>query len=194
MNIALVHVHPSGPLVALLGNPNCGKTGLFNLLTGSRQKVANYAGVTVERKEGRYVNAAGKTVRVLDLPGAYSLYPRAPDEQIACDVLADRAAGKKKLVALALELRELLDAAHGLDALRGDPFATPGERTGVRAEAGGGLMPLPDLQAVQAQPELRDPAEQDTAAAGDRRDETLLRLYETLAEPEIIDRLERGSA
>jgi ferrous iron transport protein B len=96
MNTAVVHVHPSGPLVALFGNPNCGKTALFNLLTGSRQKVANYAGVTVERKEGRYVNAAGKTVRVLDLPGAYSLYPRAPDEQIACDVLAGRALGEKK--------------------------------------------------------------------------------------------------
>ncbi len=96
MNTAMIHVHPSGLLVALFGNPNCGKTALFNLLTGSRQKVANYAGVTVERKEGRYVNAAGKTVRVLDLPGAYSLYPRAPDEQIACDVLAGRAAGEKK--------------------------------------------------------------------------------------------------
>ena len=53
MNEAVIHVHRGGPLVALVGNPNCGKTALFNLLTGSRQKVANYAGVTVERKEGR---------------------------------------------------------------------------------------------------------------------------------------------
>ena len=56
--------------VALLGNPNCGKTALFNLLTGSRQKVANYAGVTVERKEGLLRTASGRRVRVLDLPGA----------------------------------------------------------------------------------------------------------------------------
>ena len=59
--------------VALLGNPNCGKTALFNLLTGSRQKVANYAGVTVERKEGLFETPNGQRIRVLDLPGAYSL-------------------------------------------------------------------------------------------------------------------------
>ena len=52
MNESVIHIHPAGPLLALVGNPNCGKTALFNLLTGSRQKVANYAGVTVERKEG----------------------------------------------------------------------------------------------------------------------------------------------
>ena len=60
--------------IALVGNPNCGKTALFNLLTGSRQKVANYAGVTVERKEGLFDTPTGQRVRVLDLPGAY----RAP--------------------------------------------------------------------------------------------------------------------
>ena len=70
MKEAIVHLHPSGPLMALVGNPNCGKTALFNLLTGSRQKVANYAGVTVERKEGKFVTASGKAVRVLDLAGA----------------------------------------------------------------------------------------------------------------------------
>jgi len=96
MGAAIVHVHPPGLLVALVGNPNCGKTALFNLLTGSRQKVANYAGVTVERKEGRYLTAAGKTVRVMDLPGAYSLHPRSPDERVTCDVLAGRAVGEKR--------------------------------------------------------------------------------------------------
>jgi ferrous iron transport protein B len=96
MSSAVVHLHPAGPLVALVGNPNCGKTALFNRLTGSRQKVANYAGVTVERKEGRYASAAGKTVRVLDLPGAYSMHPRSPDERITCDVLAGRAIGEKR--------------------------------------------------------------------------------------------------
>lgn len=96
MNEAVVHVHRGGPLVALVGNPNCGKTALFNLLTGSRQKVANYAGVTVERKEGRFVTAAGKALRLLDLPGTYGLYPRSPDERVTADVLYGRAAGEKR--------------------------------------------------------------------------------------------------
>ncbi|WP_153110235.1 ferrous iron transporter B [Propionivibrio limicola] len=96
MKQAVIHVHPAGLLMALVGNPNCGKTALFNLLTGSRQKVANYAGVTVERKEGRFTTPAGKTVRVLDLPGAYSLYPRSPDERVTCDVLYGRATGEKR--------------------------------------------------------------------------------------------------
>jgi ferrous iron transport protein B len=96
MSQAVIHVHPAGPLVALVGNPNCGKTALFNLLTGSRQKVANYAGVTVERKEGRLTMPDGRKVRVLDLPGAYSLQPRSPDERITADVLAGRAVGEKR--------------------------------------------------------------------------------------------------
>ena len=96
MNQAVIHVHPAGPLLALVGNPNCGKTALFNRLTGSRQKVANYAGVTVERKEGRFTTPAGKTIRILDLPGAYSLYPRSPDERVTCDVLFGRAEGEKR--------------------------------------------------------------------------------------------------
>ena len=69
---AVIHVHRGGPLLALVGNPNCGKTALFNRLTGSQQKVANYAGVTVERKEGRLLSAAGRALRLLDLPGTYS--------------------------------------------------------------------------------------------------------------------------
>ena len=66
--------------VALVGNPNSGKTALFNALTGSRQKVANYAGVTVERKEGQLTTAAGRTVSVLDLPGTYPHPTRGRDE------------------------------------------------------------------------------------------------------------------
>jgi ferrous iron transport protein B len=80
----------AAPVIALVGNPNCGKTAIFNLLTGSRQKIANYAGVTVERKEGVLRSASGRIFRVLDLPGAYSLRPRTPDEQITCDVLLAR--------------------------------------------------------------------------------------------------------
>jgi ferrous iron transport protein B len=91
-----VHFYSSEPLVALLGNPNCGKTALFNLLTGSRQKVANYSGVTVERKEGRLSLGSGKNIRILDLPGAYSLYPRSLDEKVTCNVLLGRAEGEKR--------------------------------------------------------------------------------------------------
>lgn len=72
--------------IALVGNPNSGKTALFNRLTGSRQKVANYAGVTVERKEGRFELPSGRHVQVIDLPGAYSLTATSPDEAITRDV------------------------------------------------------------------------------------------------------------
>ena len=90
---ALSGAHPI-PLVALVGNPNCGKTALFNVLTGSRQKVANYAGVTVERKEGALLTPSGARVRILDLPGAYSLDPLTPDEQVTADVLLGRRTGE----------------------------------------------------------------------------------------------------
>src|SRR5688500_7260211 len=72
--------------IALVGNPNCGKTALFNLLTGSRQKVANYAGVTVERKEGRLHAPSGRSYALLDLPGAYSLHAASLDEAITRDL------------------------------------------------------------------------------------------------------------
>ena len=83
------------PLIALLGNPNCGKTALFNRLTGARQKVANYAGVTIERKEGSFTSPAGRAFRVLDLPGAYSLSATTPDEAITRDVVAGLRAGEQ---------------------------------------------------------------------------------------------------
>src|SRR5882757_9273241 len=76
-----------GLTIALVGNPNCGKTTLFNALTGLRQKVGNYPGVTVEKKEGRANLPDGTTVRLLDLPGLYSLTPNSPDEVIAREVL-----------------------------------------------------------------------------------------------------------
>ncbi|HEY5971218.1 MAG TPA: ferrous iron transport protein B [Pseudoxanthomonas sp.] len=81
MNAAVVPLR-----LALVGNPNCGKTALFNQLTGSRQKVANYAGVTVERKEGRLHSASGRSYAVLDLPGAYSLHAASLDEAITRDL------------------------------------------------------------------------------------------------------------
>jgi ferrous iron transport protein B len=83
-------------LVALVGNPNCGKTALFNLLTGSHQKVANYAGVTVERKEGQLTTPGGKRIRLLDLPGVYGLEAQTPDERIMLDVLLGNAANEQR--------------------------------------------------------------------------------------------------
>src|SRR5690606_11850140 len=88
--------HHSSPHIALLGNPNCGKTALFNLLTGSRQKVANYAGVTVERKEGTLTTPAGVKLRVLDLPGAYSFNAISADEAITRDVVLGTFAGEQR--------------------------------------------------------------------------------------------------
>ncbi|MDB5432075.1 MAG: ferrous iron transport protein [Caulobacter sp.] len=80
--------------LALVGNPNSGKTALFNALTGSRQKVANYAGVTVERKEGTVTTADGRVLSVLDLPGTYSLRARSPDEAVTRDAVLGRLVGE----------------------------------------------------------------------------------------------------
>ncbi len=80
--------------VALVGNPNSGKTALFNALTGAHQKVANYAGVTVERKEGMIRGADGRSLSVLDLPGTYSLRARSPDEEVTRDAVLGRLAGE----------------------------------------------------------------------------------------------------
>jgi ferrous iron transport protein B len=86
--------------VALVGNPNCGKTALFNLLTGARQKVANYSGVTVERKSGLLHLASGRTVSIIDLPGIYSLHPATPDEEVTLDVLEGRQEGEATVDAI----------------------------------------------------------------------------------------------
>jgi len=80
--------------IALVGNPNSGKTALFNALTGSRQKVANYPGVTVERKEGVLHTPADRRVMIVDLPGTYSLRARSPDEEVTRDVVLGRLAGE----------------------------------------------------------------------------------------------------
>ena len=90
MNAISQNIMADSLRIALVGNPNCGKTALFNRLTGSRQKVANYAGVTVERKQGSFVTPAGRTIKVLDLPGTYSLDAMGPDEIITRDVCLGR--------------------------------------------------------------------------------------------------------
>ena len=120
----MTHAASLDPMrLALVGVPNCGKTALFNRLTGSRQRVANYAGVTVERKEGQFVGPVQRRLyKVLDLPGAYSLTPTTLDEAITRDFLlgrlADEAApefvvcvvdatNRRLNLRLVLELREL---------------------------------------------------------------------------------------
>ena len=127
--------------VALLGNPNCGKTALFNLLTGSRQKVANYAGVTVERKEGVITTASGARVVVLDLPGAYSLNALSADEAITRDIVTGQRAGEplpSLLVCVAdatnlqLNLRLVLEArALGLPMVLALNMADAARRAGI---------------------------------------------------------------
>lgn len=87
MELPLLHL-------ALVGTPNSGKTSLFNALTGSRQKVANYPGVTVERKEGFFVTPLGRQVSIVDLPGTYSLRGRSPDEEITRDFVLGKASGE----------------------------------------------------------------------------------------------------
>lgn len=86
--------------VALVGNPNAGKTSLFNALTGSRQKVGNYPGVTVERKAGRLALPDGRWCELIDLPGTYSLDPRSPDEAVTRDAIFGRIAGERPLDAI----------------------------------------------------------------------------------------------
>ena len=83
------------PLVALVGNPNTGKTTLFNALAGMRQRVGNYPGVTVETKKGR-MTVHGQVIDLIDLPGTYSLAPRSPDEMLAVDVLLGQQAGERR--------------------------------------------------------------------------------------------------
>ena len=83
------------PLVALVGNPNAGKTALFNALTGARQKVGNYPGVTVERHSGRLALNDGRPVELVDLPGTYSLDPSSPDEAVTRDVVLGKQAGER---------------------------------------------------------------------------------------------------
>jgi len=83
------------PLVAVAGSPNAGKSALFNALTGARQKVGNYPGVTVERHSGRLMLADGRPVELVDLPGAYSLDPASPDEAVTRDVLLGKQKGER---------------------------------------------------------------------------------------------------
>jgi ferrous iron transport protein B len=136
-----------GTRIALVGNPNSGKTALFNALTGARQKVANYPGVTVERKEGAVQTPAGRRVSVLDLPGTYSLRARSPDEAVTRDVVLGRLAGENSpeilvCVADATNLRLVLRLALELKSV-GRPMVLAlnmydiAERQGIRIDLAG---------------------------------------------------------
>ncbi len=130
--------------LALVGKPNCGKTALFNRLTGARQKVANYAGVTVERKEGRFASPSGKTWRVLDLPGAYSLKATTPDEAVTREVLLGQRQDEPTpdgiicvvdATNLPLNLRMVLDVARlGLPMVVAVNMADVAHRRGVKID------------------------------------------------------------
>ncbi|WP_221793611.1 ferrous iron transporter B [Aquisediminimonas sediminicola] len=86
----------SAPVIALVGNPNAGKTAMFNAFTGARQKVGNYPGVTVERHAGKIMMGDGRPAELIDLPGTYSLTPHSPDEAVTRDVLLGRQLGEQK--------------------------------------------------------------------------------------------------
>ncbi|WP_137869695.1 ferrous iron transporter B [Sphingopyxis sp. 2PD] len=96
------------PTIALVGNPNAGKSSLFNALTGARQKIANYPGVTVERKAGHASFADGRPLALVDLPGSYSLTPASPDEAVTRDVVLGQQAGERRPDALVV----VVDAAN----------------------------------------------------------------------------------
>ncbi|NCP01332.1 MAG: GTP-binding protein, partial [Sphingomonadales bacterium] len=96
------------PLIVLAGNPNSGKSALFNALTGARQKIANYPGVTVERKSGHFAFADGRPAELVDLPGSYSLDPTSPDEEVTRSVIMGLQKGERRPDAVIL----VLDAAN----------------------------------------------------------------------------------
>ncbi len=98
----------TAPLIALAGNPNSGKSALFNALTGARQKIANYPGVTVERKSGHFAFADGRPAELVDLPGSYSLDPTSPDEEVTRKVIMGLQQGERKPDAIVI----VLDAAN----------------------------------------------------------------------------------
>ena len=121
--------------VALVGNPNAGKSALFNALTGARQKIANYPGVTVERKAGRLVLPSGASVELTDLPGAYGLHATSPDEAVTARVILGELPGEEAPGVLVL----VLDAAKAAVPLwlAGRYFAADPNRDWIRVGMAG---------------------------------------------------------
>ncbi len=176
MNAPAVFPLALAPVVALVGNPNAGKTSLFNALTGSRQRVGNYPGVTVERKAGRLALPGGDAVEVIDLPGTYSLTPRSPDEAVTRDAVLGHLQGERRLdaiiaVADATNLRNHLRFVLELRRL-GTPMLLVlnmidlAERDGTRidVDALSGLLGMPVVATVAVR--RRGLAEVGAALAG----------------------------
>ena len=167
--------------VALVGNPNCGKTALFNLLTGARQKVANYAGVTVERKIGMLRLASGHAVSIIDLPGVYSLHPATPDEEVTMEVIEGRRAGEAPVDAIvavvdATNLRMNLRLVLELQRL-GHPVIVALNMTDV-ARARGLLIDVAKLSA-----ELACPVVETVAVQHNGHTQLLAQLDNDLSRP-----------
>ena len=178
--------------VALVGNPNCGKTALFNLLTGSRQKVANYAGVTVERKEGRLHAPSGRDYAVLDLPGAYSLNAASLDEAVTRDLIRGFYPGEAApdvLVCvvdatnLRLHLRFVLELrALGKPMLVALNMADAAKKRGI------------DIDVAALQRELGVPVVETVAVRRGGADTLLARLDALVAHPHaVVDALPEGT-
>lgn len=184
--------------VALVGNPNCGKTALFNLLTGARQKVANYAGVTVERKVGAARLPDGQRVSVVDLPGSYSLTPATPDEQVMLEVLEGRRAGEDApdaIVAVvdATNLRMNLRLVLELKSL-GKPMVVALNMADV-ARAHGLDIDVARLQTELACPVVETVAVQHNGhAALVQQLQTLLAAPQAAAQPKPADTAPRSAA
>jgi ferrous iron transport protein B len=202
--------------IALVGNPNCGKTALFNQLTGGRQKVANYAGVTVERKEGRFVAPSGRVLQLLDLPGTYSFDAASPDEQITRDVCEGRYPGEPApdliicvadATNLRLHLRFVLEvkrlgrpvvlALNMMDTARrrGIAIDVPGlqRRLGVPvvetiAVRRGGAKAL--IERVDGEVPVAAPVQPDAASRADLHAEVRTLMAATVAMPRATDALD----
>ena len=181
MNAAAAALPATPWNVALVGNPNCGKTALFNLLTGARQKVANYAGVTVERKIGMLRLASGHAVSIIDLPGVYSLHPATPDEEVTMEVIEGRRAGEAPVDAIvavvdATNLRMNLRLVLELQRL-GHPVIVALNMTDV-ARARGLLIDVAKLSA-----ELACPVVETVAVQHNGHTQLLAQLDHDLSRP-----------
>jgi ferrous iron transport protein B len=135
------------PLIALVGNPNAGKSALFNALTGARQKTGNYPGVTVERHAGRMVLPDGRPVELVDLPGTYSLDPVSPDEQVTHDVVMGLQAGERRPDVLII----VVDAGNLENHL---PFAVELIQLGLPSLVALNMVDLAERDGLVLDPEL----------------------------------------
>lgn len=171
------------PLVALVGNPNSGKSSLFNALTGARQKIANYPGVTVERKSGRTALPDGRPVELLDLPGAYSLQPDSLDEAVTRDVVLGKLAGQRRPDALVI----VVDAGNLDNHLR---FAIELIGQGLPVVIALNMVDLAERDGLEINPnvladELGVPVVSTVAVRKRGLDRLLIMLAESLSKPRL---------